>query len=317
MDALKEYLRTMLSSEVEVASLGTADLAKAGWLVSFYDLNWLAIADRKYLLAKGKVGVRLSPVKVQKQLGRVNDLFDVEAVYVPTGLAPHDIPRLIASRIPFVAPEKGLFLPDFGLAMKQPLRERQVTRTTFSVPAQLLCIGRLLGKVESRVSIADVARATGFSNGSIVHALQELDHFAVGERIRQDGGRSMVFAFRPCAEIWELNRRRFFNPCKRVVGVLTPPADAVVAGVDALAKITALNEEVPTCYAVPMRGYASRGIEEYAPDADHVHLQLWHYAPAFFGDGAIDRFSLALTLRDEPDDRVQIELEKLERGMKW
>ena len=40
-------------------------------------------------------------------------------------------------------------------------------------------------------------------------------------------------------------------------------------------------------------------------------LELWNYAPAVIGGDGIDPFSLYLTLKDDPDDRVQIALETM------
>ena len=91
----------------------------------------------------------------------------------------------------------------------------------------------------------------------------------------------------------------------------------MLAGVDALAKISALNEDVPTCLAMPLKGFRSIGVEELSPTSAPCKLQLWHYPPIALGGDAIDPASLYLSLQNEPDDRVQIELDKLQEAFKW
>lgn len=47
-------------------------------------------------------------------------------------------------------------------------------------------------------------------------------------------------------------------------------------------------------------------------------LQLWSYAPQRLGgDGGMDVLSLVLSLADERNDRVQIEIDRILEGFKW
>ena len=51
--------------------------------------------------------------------------------------------------------------------------------------------------------------------------------------------------------------------------------------------------------------------EEDAP----VLLELWKYPPNIIGDDAVDSLSLYLTLRNDPDERVQIALDEMMKGL--
>ena len=56
----------------------------------------------------------------------------------------------------------------------------------------------------------------------------------------------------------------------------------------------------------------SRHRQQEIPVADApIRLELWNYQPLVMSDGAVDPFSLWLTLKDNQDDRIQICLEEM------
>ena len=56
----------------------------------------------------------------------------------------------------------------------------------------------------------------------------------------------------------------------------------------------------------------SRMRQTEIPVADApIRLELWNYHPIAMPDGAVDPFSLWLTLNGNPDDRIQICLEEM------
>ena len=315
-DEVIAYLSTMLGEKIAVGALSVSDRKRVGWLVNFYTLKATTIRGLKHVLAFAKAGQHYTPVAVAKQLATWRAALGVPIVFVPRELGQHDVSRLIAANVPCVFPKRCLFLPGEGLSVTRA-PERPVLREMFSVPAQLLVLGRILKKWDGTMTIEDGIRLSGYSQASIVHAFQEIAHFGAGERLRGSDGRTMRIYLKPAREIWETCRHRFFNPCKRTVGVEARPEGAVLAGVDALAQVSALNEDDPSCFAMPVKGFRALGIEELSPASAPCKLQLWHYSPTALGGDEIDQASLFLSLREEPDDRVQIELDKLEETFKW
>jgi hypothetical protein len=102
------------------------------------------------------------------------------------------------------------------------------------------------------------------------------------------------------------------------VGLPTAPTQGcVVAGVDALAAIGRLNDQPPTVFATAIDGFSKRGIEVVSSLGAPYRLQLWAYAPQRLGGDGVDFLSLVLSLADEKDDRVQIEIERLMEEFQW
>lgn len=48
-----------------------------------------------------------------------------------------------------------------------------------------------------------------------------------------------------------------------------------------------------------------------------IVLQLWRYRPDVLSDGVIDPFSLALSLRGESDERVQMAIDEMLEELQW
>jgi hypothetical protein len=279
-------------------------------------LKKATLRGKTHVLAFAKAGQNYTPVAVAKQLTAGQTALEVPFVYVPRELGPHDVSRLIAANVSFVLPRRSLFLPEAGLSVARA-PEKPVLRETFSIPAQLLVLGFVLKKWGGEMTISDGMRRSGYSLASIVHAFQEIAHFGAGERLCGDDGRSTQIRLKSAHEIWETCRHRFFNPCKRTVGVAVRPAGSVLAGVDALVQMSALNEDEASCFAMPVKGFRTLGVEELSPASAPCKLQLWHYRPTALGGDAIDPASLFLSLKENADDRVQIELDKLQETFKW
>jgi len=315
-ELLASYLSDILGEVIVIEGLSATERKRVGWLINFYDLKAGMIRGKRHILAFAKSGVRYTPVAVAKQMSKGVEALGLPFVFIPREFATHDIKRLIAANVPFVMPGVSLFLPDCGLSIARASQSK-VVRETFSVPAQLLVIGYILKKWQGEISLADAVIKTGFSRASIVHAFQEIEHFGAGDRLRNEEGRTKAIKLISAKDIWEKCRSRFINPCKRTVGVEEIPKNSVLAGVDALAQISDLNEDKPTCFAMPLKGFKAMGIQELPTSTAPYQLQLWHYPPTAVGENSVDAISLFLTLQNEPDDRVQIELDKLQEGFKW
>ena len=310
------YLADLLGESVVLESLTVSERKRAVWLVNFYTLKTVIIRGARHVLAFAKPGLRYTPVAVAKQMAIGNGAIGLPFVYVPREFGPHDIKRLIAAGVSYVMPGCSLHLPDCGLSVSKNVRP-SVVRERFSVSAQMLVIGYILKKWDGEITLADGMKRTGFSAASIVYAFREIEHFGAGEKVRTGDGRTTMLKLASAKDIWEKCASRFFNPCKRTVGVIEKPEGAVMAGVDALARISSLNEDEPSCFALPMKGYKALGVEELSADSAPCQLQLWHYRPTAICNDSVDPVSLFLTLQNESDDRVQIELEKLQEVFKW
>ena len=170
------------------------------------------------------------------------------------------------------------------------------------------------------LSIKEIEKILGCSHASAVNALLELEQLGFGEKEKTQDGKCMEFHFRlKGLELWEAGQDYFVNPCKRHVGVVNRPKDIPLfkAGANALAEITMLSEALPEIYAVALADFRKNDYEIVLPDSADIVLQLWRYRPDILGDNGIDSLSLALSLKDERDERVRMAIEEMMEDFQW
>ena len=260
-----------------------------------------------------------TPRRVQKQLSQVESEFKKPVVFATKRLQPHERERYLALRMPTVVPGKFAYLP-FAAAMQDAShRDFVLNRDTLSPVAQLLVLAFLEHRLDSPISVRHVAEALGFSAPAIQNAFRELECFGLGERMKRTASRALDFVFAVSGrELWNKARSRLVSPVRKTVGLASAPQEGcVVAGVDALAALGRLNGQKPTVFATALNGFGRRGMEVISAAGAPYRLQLWSYAPQRLGVDKIDFLSLVLSLADDRDDPVQMEVERLMEEFRW
>jgi hypothetical protein len=96
-----------------------------------------------------------------------------------------------------------------------------------------------------------------------------------------------------------------------------------LAGLSALAQCSLLAEPDLITIALDRKGWKAlhhgdRFVEAMPDDPDGRMVEIWNYDPNLFaGDGRVDPLSLYLSLRDNPDERVQAALDQMMRKVPW
>ena len=96
-----------------------------------------------------------------------------------------------------------------------------------------------------------------------------------------------------------------------------------MAGEHALATHSVLNSPTIECRAISRKTYKSiENIEEVDPAwssrRDYIQLEVWKYDPKPLSRyGGVDVISLALSLRENADERVEQAVEEMLEGYTW
>lgn len=315
---LRAYLQQAYGTTVEV-SIKPSGFSKGLPLYysGVFDFFQMVLQGQKCIIVADKNVLRLTPHTVKKHVNFLSSHFGIPVVYVTTSPDVHDIERLMHQQVPFIVPGCQLYLPFLGTIITTPKAAVPITRNYVSLAAQLIVTGTLLGKVEYPITISTCRTVLPYSEASVIAAFNELEYFALARKKRS---RHTLLSF--CSsgrELWENAVPFFRNPCKHVLGVNELPenVDIVPAGVDALAQRTMLNETIPTEFALQLSAFRRQGQKTYRPETTEKRLQLWLYKPSIFGKVQIDDLSLALTLQQENDERVQTALEEMLENFKW
>ena len=261
-----------------------------------------------------------TPRRVQKQFALGEAEFKMPVVFATRRLQPHDKARYVALRVPLVVPGKVAYLPFAGAMQDTSRRDFVVNSATFSAVAQQVVLAFLEHRLVAPIGTKEVAELLGYSIPAVQNSFRELEYFGIGERVRRKSSRAFEFVFPVSGRgLWEKTKPYLASPVRKVMGLAAQPQEGcVIAGVDALAALGRLNDQPPTVFATAFDGFAKRGFDIVSAIGAPYLLQLWSYAPQRLGgDGGMDVLSLVLSLADERDDRVQIEIDRILEEFKW
>ena len=304
---ITDYLWTALGVEVKVSSYTDSRFpAFLGWNYDFFSFM---LGEHSCLLAFKKPEVQLTPSAIAKNVGFLAAQTGYSVILGCDAMPAYERQRLMQRKIPFIIPNRQLYLPFMAVALSEFGTKKQRTFDALGNAGHILLLKWLNG-MSIGFSVAEAMEATGFTKPTVIRAFDELEFF--GAARRQGKGRRLLFLGEPAGQ-WEELRGRMTSPRRRVVGLecLPPGLAAVPSGTEALAMRSMLNPPEWRELAAFHTDY-SRLRQGEMPVADApVRLELWNYRPVAMPDGGVDPFSLWLTLKDEQDERVQICLDEM------
>ena len=247
--------------------------------------------------------------RVHNQLGRYTDL---PVVIVSETLDARQRKALVVQGVPFVVPGVQAFLPflAFAATSREPRRYRRGGRLSSRAQAAFVTLVAH-PEVESAAELREVA---GLTPSDASRALADEQ----GLVVRSKSGRSML-----------LERERDSGKLLRAAKPLLSSPVSGILHVERNAALNALPDAGETALAVrsmlavpPIRRKAvsrkrlkdlsfSEVLIGEIDDNDTIELQVWTYEPLVTGGKDIDDVSLALSLADSGDERVEKELNSL------
>lgn len=325
--AVLHYLQEVLGIDAP----GVKPWARANELPYFlrdaFQFSELELLGHPVVLAIGRGEAKQSLSEVRTWLDKVKALAGQPAVYVTDALASYDRRRLIEQKVPFIVPGNQLYLPDLGLDLREYFRQRAPAMdAALSPSAQAMLITALLRQPwQPDWQPSGVAAELGYTPMTLSRAVKELTAAELAVAYTVGRSRWLRMELTP-EQIWERAKPSLRTPVRRTIWVA---ADGVaangprrLAGLSALARYSMLTEPKWPIYALTAADWKAAkdaGVRELTePQAGAQEWQLWSYSPVLVPDAnTVDPLSLALSLQENADDRVQLALDELKRLLPW
>ena len=316
--AVANYIEQVTGERPAMTTLSAADLAG---LPVYLSRSWRV--ERATLLGRGVIFAfplgppRTGLSRVTRDRQTLAAHLKAEVIPVIPDIASHERRRLVQARVPFVAPGRQLFLPMFPADFRETFTAPPPPpRASMSWIAQLIVLRHLLrGGMEGR-PLAEIAAALNYTAMAVTLGVRELEALGLCVKVPEGRARVVRFDLEPRA-LWERAHARMRSPVVRRYPVGETDEGgrtAPEAGLTALSRQTLLSYNGPRTVAVSNREakrLVAEGLMREILDADEAPLLLegWAYAPRLTADGpAVDDLSLWLSLKDDPDERVQAAL---------
>ncbi|MBJ2356586.1 hypothetical protein [Sphaerochaeta sp. S2] len=259
-----------------------------------------------------------TPAVISKHCKMLTNYWSKGIIYVKNTVSSTDRTRLIQAKIPFIIPDKQLYLPFMGMDFKEIFPPEKRKTGKLSPSAQLLVLGKLYKRDWTGKSPFEISHNLHISNMSVGRAFSELElhHIASVHTL----GKEKVLEFHLSGfDLWNTALPILRSP---VTSTKTFPFqesnNLVLAGESALSKYSMLNEPHMTTFAIFNR---SKDILIHPnidnPNEDMI-IQKWAYDPRTFSkNGVADPLSIYLEFKESEDERLKQALEGLIKDIQW
>lgn len=313
--SLIRYLENLLGEKVIVKALDKSTVACLPiYITSVYKLYTLRLFGKDLILLCNTGEMQFAPAQIRRQKELVESKTGKTSVFAFETVASYNLQRLIIQRVNYIIPGKQLFIPDMLLDLR-PLKGTQANNDTIPAIAQCMVLYHLQVRSLAGKTAREIAELFGVSYPNVNRAFRWLKD---KEFITLAGDRTKSVSFNHGHEaLWEAIKPHLMNPIERTVFTDATLDDVQISGINALSRYTLINDETRETYAVSKERFKELAVatdKEFGTNS----IEIWKYNPGHLSEnGLVDRLSLYLTLKDNEDERIQIELESMIDKMKW
>ncbi|MCI1785271.1 MAG: hypothetical protein LKI59_03910 [Bacteroidales bacterium] len=311
------YVSTMLNEQVKLTPLADNEIGHLPIAVSSeYKFYHTRILHHQVLLCFCHDSSAITPAKLNKQKTLIANKMEIIPVFVLDKIASYNLQRLVNQRVNFIISQKQMFIPDLLIDLK--IQRDPEERNCSVVPplAQCVILYKLEnGDIDDSLKTLDIVEKFGVSYATANRTLRWL---SANDILSVEGGKEKEYHFTNTGKsLWEKALPLLVNPIERVVYSDDVAGNALLSGINALAEYTMIIGESNMYYAISKNDLGSSGIQTDKKYGNNT-LEIWRYNPHLLSRGKVaDKLSLYLTLKDNNDERIQIELDNMINGIKW
>lgn len=244
---------------------------------------------------------------LKKQIKRIQQVEQLPVAIRVKSMSTFRRKNMIQNKIPFIIEEKQIYLP-FIAAYLQQKADLEIERTEkLMVSSQVLFLMYMYQKTR-RLYLADATRQLPYSAMTITRAAKQLEQCGL-LNVEKEGINKILYSKQPKKELYEQAKEYLNSPVvnRAYLSKENLTAQMLLAGTSALAEKTMLNSNVLIDYAIDKKDCNLKELQKELIDPyKQVRVEIWKYPPQLFAEnGIVDTISLALSLKDEKDERIE------------
>ncbi len=269
---------------------------------------------------KGKVA---TPRCLSVTANNLTSLLQLPIVFLLPACPAYERQRLIDKDVYFVVSEKYVHLP--MLLANERVRKTKQAKTLTPVAQYLLLYHLQIGGIEG-MAARDIEDKIPYSYASITLGLTCLEDLRLCKKVTEASKRKVIHFDMKGMNLWEQAQPFLVNPVEERIycdGLLSDDSFPE-CGINALAHYTRLNpdpERTIMMSVKQLRNFKSSEALVRPNEFDgNIIIEAWKYPPVTaIGVKAewVDKLSLAISLREDEDPRVEGEVERLINETEW
>ena len=269
---------------------------------------------------KGKVA---TPRCLSVTANNLTSLLQLPIVFLLPACPAYERQRLIDKDVYFVVSEKYVHLP--MLLANERVRKTKQAKTLTPVAQYLLLYHLQIGSIEG-MAARDIEDKIPYSYASITLGLTCLEDLGLCKKVTEASKRKVIHFDMKGMNLWEQAQPFLVNPVEERIycDSLLSDDSFPECGINALSHYTRLNpdsERTIMMSVKQLRNFKSSEALVRPNEFDgNIIIEAWKYPPVTAtGVKAewVDKLSLAISLREDEDPRVEGEVERLINETEW
>ena len=269
---------------------------------------------------KGKVA---APRSLSATASNLTSLFKLPIVFLLPACPAYERQRLIDKDVYFVVSDKYVHLP--MLLANERIRKTKQAKALTPVAQYLLLYHLQIESIEG-LAARDIEDKMPYSYSSITLGVTCLGDLGLCQKVSDGSKRKIIHFDKTGKELWEQAQPFLVNPVEERIycDELLTEEHFTTCGINALAHYTWLNpdpERVIMMTVKQLRDFRASGAIVHPNEFDgNIIIEAWKYPPVTsIGTEVewVDRLSLAISLREDADPRVEGEVERLINEREW
>ena len=269
---------------------------------------------------KGKVA---APRSLSVTASNLTSLFQLPTVFLLPACPAYERQRLIDKDVYFVVSDKYVHLP--MLLANERIRKTKQAKALTPVAQYLLLYHLQIESIEG-LAARDIDDKMPYSYASITLGVTCLEDLGLCQKVSDGTKRKVIHFGKTGKELWEQAQPFLVNPVEERIycDKLLTEEHFTTCGINALSHYTWLNpdpERIIMMTVKQLRDFRASGAIVRPNEFDgNIIIEAWKYPPVTsIGIKAewVDRLSLAISLREDADPRVEGEVERLINEIEW
>lgn len=253
-------------------------------------------------------------VSIKKTIDRIQKIEKLPVVLILDKVTYRQKQYLLDANISFVVDGKQIYLPFMATYLQERCDAPAQEEIEKMLPSAQVLLFFFIYENKKEMFSSYAAEALGFTATSILRAVKQLEKIGLFQTEKR-GIQKVITARYHAKELLKKAEPYLFNPIKRKVFIpceyRTPCL--MESGYSALSEYTMINPPAVPCYAAEsISQWSSAATSNLLDSSRQISVELWRYDPHKLAKGSfVDILSLALSLKNDPDERVEEALEEM------
>ncbi|MEN6363379.1 MAG: hypothetical protein ABFC90_12195 [Bacteroidales bacterium] len=261
-----------------------------------------------------------TPLKYKQITKQTEILVGMPVVVILDSLTYYERERLINQGVYFIISDKYAFLPSLIVNVQAKKKKKNPSKLT-PVAQYVLLYYLLSEESKEEYTIKDLEQIMPYNYVALARAVASLENCKLcNTEIKDNTGIKYIHFGDSKRELWKKAQSYLSSPVKKVLYCdAIPEGDFSISGVNALSQYSHLNSEEYETRAIWDKLFNPSGAQ-YNEVEGLNKIEIWKYPttmPFLSNHNVVDKLSLYLSMKDEPDARIEKELEIIIEEMKW